>query len=184
MDGQTAFVLVVIESFCELVRTVRFVSGRQKEIVLLQVCANDPAIRTVASLAVVETGVGVASYIVAVSVVVTDLLVVAHNCSLAPRQIALDGERDGVTAVHRHPVTAQQGWNHCFSKNHYVAPVTLDREVGIVAGIITIETPSDPSGTVAPDVGGDVVAVLQQFRPNNPALWSLVYRGDCYLGYD
>ena len=68
--------------------------------------------------------------------------------------------------------------------HHYRAPVTLDREVGIVAGIITIETPSDPGRTVAPDVGGDVVAVLQQFWPNNPALWSLVYRGDCYLGYD
>ena len=59
---------------------------------------------------------------------------------------------------------------------HSGAPVTLYREVRVVAEIITVEGPENACWTVAPDVGGDVEAVLQQFWPNNPALRPLVYR--------
>ena len=117
VDDQTAFVLVVIESLSDLVRTVRFVSGRQKEIALLQICANDPAIGTMASLAVVQTSVGVTSLVVAVSVVIPHLLVAPHDGPLALRQSPLDGERDGVTAVHGHSVTEQERWNDCVGQN-------------------------------------------------------------------
>ena len=48
--------------------------------------------------------------------------------------------------------------------------MTLDREVRVVAGIITVVAPHNAGRTVASDVGGNVVAVLQQLGPNNPAL--------------
>ena len=48
--------------------------------------------------------------------------------------------------------------------------MTLDREVRVVAGIITVVAPDNTDWTIAPDVGGDVVAVLQQLGPDYPAL--------------